>query len=125
MDTPDMPGERKNELPKPPPHTRTGGKRLWYSVVAAYELEEHELILLRQMTRTVDDLDALADVVRRHGVVVDGRMNPALVEQRQMNIVLARLAAALRLPAGEEDGRPQRRLGVRGTYGMGPQRRVT
>jgi hypothetical protein len=40
-----------------------------------------------------------------------------LVEARQQRIALARLLAALRLPSGEEgeqDRRPQRRMGVRG-----------
>ena len=50
------------------------------------------------------------------------RAHPALVEARQQRIALARLLAALRLPAGEEeagDRRPQRRMGVRGVYGVG------
>jgi hypothetical protein len=45
-----------------------------------------------------------------------------LVEARQQRIGLARLLAALRLPAGEEeadDRRPQRQMGVRGVYGVG------
>lgn len=34
--------------------------------------------------------------------------------------VLARILAALRMPAGdEEEDRPQRRVGVRGVYGLG------
>ncbi|HLM07095.1 MAG TPA: hypothetical protein VK402_18085 [Blastococcus sp.] len=44
------------------------------------------------------------------------------MEARQQRIALARLLAALRLPAGEEeagDRRPQRRMGVRGVYGVG------
>ena len=32
-------------------------------VLAKYELEQHELALLREATRTVDDLDALAAVL--------------------------------------------------------------
>ncbi len=51
------------------------------------------------------------------------RANPAAVEARQQRIALARLLAALRLPAGEEDdrqagARAQRRVGVRGVYGV-------
>ncbi|MDP9092280.1 MAG: hypothetical protein M3N95_04890 [Actinomycetota bacterium] len=47
--------------------------------------------------------------------------HPAMVEARQQSIVLARLLAVLRMPAGEEGGqlvRPQRRGGVRGAYGV-------
>jgi hypothetical protein len=48
--------------------------------------------------------------------------HPAVVEARQQRLALARLLAALRLPAGAEDDlaagrRPQRRVGVRGFYG--------
>lgn len=95
------------------------GERLWREVTERYELDAHELALLEEMGRTADDLDALAERVAEQGHTVAGRVNPALVESRQLRIAFARLAAALRLPAGEEDGRGQRRVGVRGTYGMG------
>ncbi len=78
--------------PKPPPGTGAGGRRLWASVVDAYDLDEHERAVLVECVRTVDLLDA-----------------------RQQRIVLARLLAALRLPTDDEAGtRPQRRVGVRG-----------
>ncbi|MDP9392299.1 MAG: hypothetical protein M3P89_13215 [Actinomycetota bacterium] len=46
-----------------------------------------------------------------------------MVEARQQRIALARILAALRLPAGEEseaggDRAPQRRMGMRGVYGV-------
>jgi hypothetical protein len=49
--------------------------------------------------------------------------HPAVVEARQSKIALARLTAALRLPAGDETDqaagrRPQRRVGMRGVYGV-------
>jgi len=40
-----------------------------------------------------------------------------LTESRQQSLTLARLLASLRLPSGEEEGRPQHRGAVRGTYG--------
>jgi hypothetical protein len=116
-------------VPPAPAGSKTSGKRLWRSILAEYELEEHETALLREMVRTVDQLDQLQAVVERDGPMVAGpglakRVHPALVEARQLRITLARLAAALRLPAGEEDTddakqgtrRPQRRVGVRGPY---------
>jgi hypothetical protein len=118
----------RNQAPRPPKGTRTAGKRLWASILGDYVLEEHELALLREMTRIVDRLDLLAGEVQRDGVVVRGaglerRAHPALVEARQQQIELARLAAALRLPAGDQDSdakvgmrRPQRRVGTRGVY---------
>lgn len=95
------------------------GERLWCEVTERYDLDAHELALLEEMGRTADDLDVLAARVAEQGHTVAGRVNPALVESRQLRIAFARLAAALRLPAGEEDGRGQRRVGVRGTYGSG------
>jgi hypothetical protein len=115
-------------VPPAPAGSKSSGKRLWRSILAEYELEEHETALLREMVRTVDQLDQLQAVVERDGPMVAGpglakRVHPALVEARQLRITLARLAAALRLPAGDEEGdakqgtrRPQRRVGVRGPY---------
>lgn len=103
------------------------GRRLWSAVLDVYDLDEHELVQLREAVRTVDllvDLDAL---VRRDGVLVDSpqglKAHPAAVEARQQRIALARLLAALRLPAGGEgdtqaSARPQRRVGARGVYGI-------
>ena len=112
-------------VPNPPTGTKAAGKRLWESVLAEYELEEHEMSLFREATRTVDVLDSLDVAVRRDGPLTpDGKAHPALVEARQQRIALARLLAALRLPAGEDGDvqkgarRPQRRS-TRGVYGMG------
>ena len=94
-------------VPKPPRGAQRAGKALWDAVVKEYELEEHELLLLREMVRTVDALDALETRVVEDGVLLSSsqgdRAHPALVEARQQRITLARLQAALRLPAGEEE----------------------
>ena len=113
--------------PRPPADSGTAGAKLWKAVLDDYELEEHELLLLREAVRTVDALDALEARVASDGPLLGSsqgdRAHPALVEARQQRIALARLLAALRLPAGEEsegqDRRPQRRMGVRGVYGVG------
>jgi hypothetical protein len=116
------------KIAPPPAGTRASGRRLWRDVLGEYELEEHELALLREMTRTVDQLDQLHAIVERDGMLLTGpglapKVHPAVVEARQLRIALARLAAALRLPAGDEDSdakagmrRPQRRVGARGVY---------
>ena len=117
--------------PRPPSGAGVAGAKLWRAVLDEYELEEHELLLLllREAVRTVDTLDALEARVTADGPLLGSsqgdRAHPALVEARQQRIALARLLAALRLPAGEEsetagqDRRPQRRMGVRGVYGVG------
>ena len=110
-----------------PPGTRAAGRRLWDSVVGPYELEQHEVTLLVQAVRTVDLLEELDAAVRRDGALVGSpqgiKAHPAAVEARQQRIALARVLAALRLPAGapgdEATGRrPQRRVGVRVPYGI-------
>lgn len=105
----------------------TDALALWSSVVDVFDLEEHERALLVEACRTVELLSKLDGEVRRDGPTIDSsqglRAHPAAVESRQQRIALARLLAALRLPAGEAGdqqagARPQRRTGVRGTYGI-------
>jgi hypothetical protein len=102
----------------------TAGRKLWRSIVKDYDLEEHELLLLREAARTVDALDRLT------AEIADGRLttynskgdlipHPALVEARQQRIVLTRLFASMRLPSGDDEARPQRRGAARGAYGYG------
>jgi len=111
--------------PNAPEGSREAGRRLWCSVVEEFDLEEHELALLREATRTVDLLDELDATVRRDGAVIvtaEGhpRAHPAAIEARQQRIALARVLSALRMPSGDEPAsRPQRRVGVRGTYATG------
>jgi hypothetical protein len=117
----------KREVPGPPRGTRANGRKLWSDVLGRYELEQHELALLREMVRTVDLLDELAAIAAAEGLMTEGswgpRPHPAVIEARQARIALARLTAALRLPAGDVNDqaagrRPQRRVGVRGVYGV-------
>lgn len=114
--------------PPPPKGTGPNGRKLWTDVLSRYELEEHELALLREATRTIDQLDALHAIVEAEGLVVTGhgstKAHPALRSADQLKITLARLLAALRLPAGDEDEpaqtrRPQRRFGARGVRNIG------
>ena len=111
--------ERKPAAPK---DAGPAGKRLWAAVVDEFVLEEAELLVLREATRTVDELDRLNALARREGLVVKGRygprLHPTVVEQRQLRIALARLVAALRLPLGDDGKEPQRRVGARGVYAV-------
>jgi hypothetical protein len=115
----------KKQIPAPPRGTGANGGKLWRDVLGKYELEEHELALLREMVRMVDRLDKLAAITAREGLEVSGphgcKPHWAATESRQLGIALARLTAALRLPAGDESDpaagrRPQRRVGARGVY---------
>lgn len=116
----------QKQIPAPPRGTKVNGAELWRDVLGKYELEEHELALLREMVRTIDLLDELHAITSREGVMVSGphgsKPHPGVTEARQARIALARLTAALRLPAGDvhdqaRGRRPQRRVGARGVYG--------
>lgn len=111
-------------LPSPPRGTQTAGRRLWRSIVADFDLAEHELALLRQAVHVADVCDLLQRQVDTDGPLLDGKAHPALVELRQQRILLARLVVALRVPLGEDvdandaaAGRTQYR-GTRGVYGI-------
>lgn len=106
-------------MPRAPQGLGPAGRRLWRSVLAEFELSEHERVLLQQSCRVVDELDAFAEVIAREGVMApDGaRAHPAVVESRQLRLALTRLLATLRMPAGLDEGVPQHRGGARGAYG--------
>ena len=113
-------------IPRPPKGTGPSGRR---AVLGEFELEEHERALVTALVRQVDRLDELEKLIAAEGLMVSGhgtmKMHPAVIEARQSAIAVARISAALRLPAGEqEDGQdapgwPQRRGGARGVYGIG------
>lgn len=107
-------GTTKDRAPR---GTGPSGRALWRDVTERFDLDQNELVILREAVRTVDQLDALAAIVDRDGVLepATGRAHPALVESRQLRLALARLIATLRLP-DEADERPQRRGRARGTY---------
>jgi hypothetical protein len=91
---------------------------LWRAVLTDYQLEEHELVLLRQAVRVADACDALQAIVDRDGLMVGGRPHRGLVELRAQQITLARLVVALRVPMGDQGQRSQYR-GARGVYAIG------
>ncbi len=120
-------------IPSPPAGLAPAGRRLWRSVLADFDLAEHELTLLREACRVADLCAGLAAVVAAEGVIATTRLGEqkvhlAVVELRQQRIVLARLVVALRVPIGDQEeavkpssdvgaaARLQRR-GLRGVYG--------
>lgn len=108
------------KIPRAPTGAKTAGRALWQAVLTDFDLDEHELTLLRQACRAADTCDDLQMLVDRDGPMLESRVHPALIELRQQRIVLARLIVALRVPLGEQDtdaNRTQRR-GVRGVYGL-------
>lgn len=89
----------------PPPSDlvpRGRGRRFWRSVLADHELRPDEIELLAEACRQLDLLDALRVV--SEPVVLEGKVNAAIVESRQVRMELRRTLAQLCLPdpEGEE-----------------------
>ncbi|MER6296861.1 hypothetical protein [Streptomyces althioticus] len=116
-------GQNGADVTPAPDGLGESGTRLWESVAGDFDLDVHEQLVLLQACRTADVLDRLArradgaDLTVRNakGELVTA---PWITEHRQQSLVLARLLASLRMPSGEEDGRPQRRGAARGSYGV-------
>jgi hypothetical protein len=72
------------------------------AITGDYDLDAAEMVVLREMVRVCDRLDDLDAAVRANGAVgSDGRVAPALVEARQQQLTLAKLATALRIPTDQ------------------------
>lgn len=88
---------------------KAAGSRLWKTVMAEFEPEEHELSLLLQACRISDTLDRLQESIDAGEVIVTSpqgtRANPAIVEFRQQAITLAKCMAALNIKDVPDDGR--------------------
>ncbi len=116
-------------VPAAPKGAGPAGRRLWRSVLADFELAEHEMALLRRAVHVTDVCARLQDLVDEQGPMVrdrhgEIRTHPALVELRAQSVLLARLVVALRVPLGDQDdahqaaaSRPQYR-GTRGVYAV-------
>jgi hypothetical protein len=111
-----------NDTQRTPAGLKAAGSRLWRQVSADYELDEHEEAILLEACRTRDVLTQLDARARLDGPLLDSpqglKAHPAVVEARQQRIVLARLLTSLRLPSGDEAGRPARRPPFRGPYSV-------
>jgi hypothetical protein len=124
-ETPELIGG--DPVEKPPAGTKTAGRRLWKAILSDYDLDEHELTLLRQAIRVVDLCDDLQELLDAEGLLVNTpqgiKTHPAAVELRMQRMTLARLIVALRVPLGEQGAAPAaglrtQRRGLRGPYGI-------
>lgn len=101
---------------KPPKGLGAAGRALWRSITGGFELEQHELLVLRQAAVVADRIASLDALVDAEGVVNNqGTANVALIESRQQRVLLARLLAALKLP--DQLGKTPQHRGMRGFYG--------
>lgn len=99
-----------------PKDTGAAGRRLWRAVTTAFDLEQHELELLRQTVAVLDNCESLQGVVNAQGMLSEDRATAATVELRLQRVLLVKLLADLRVP-DSDDTRPSQRPGSRGAYG--------
>jgi hypothetical protein len=110
--------------PRCPAGAGPAGRRIWREINDEFELGEHERALVVALVRQADRLDELEKLIAAEGLVVTGhgtvKIHPAVVEARQSAIAIARICAALRLPAGEQDDDADhgQHRGIRGVYGF-------
>ena len=87
-------GKQPGVSAAPPAGLAGSGRSLWASTTAEFELDEHELAILREACRTATAIDALQAVVDRDGVLNESsqgvRGHPALVELRAQRLCFAK-----------------------------------
>lgn len=110
--------------PRAPRGLGKPGKTLHRAVTSQFELDDWELILLVEICRQADRLQALADALQDAPLTTTNARgeeisHPLAVESRLLSAAFAKNLASLRLPQGDEgETRAQRRGGARGTYGL-------
>ncbi len=107
--------------PRTPAGLAAPGRRLWTSVLADFDLAEHEQAQLAEACFVRDRIDQLRRQVDADGLMIGSsqgsRLHPGISEIRAQQLALARLLASLAVPAPAEDALPASR-GVRGVYGL-------
>lgn len=82
-------------LARPPKHLSAAARRLWRETVESYELERHHLELLERACRALDQTIEAEEILRRDGIVVEGRYgiraHPAVAIARDARTSFARL----------------------------------
>lgn len=93
---------------KPPAGLGARGSAFWADVTGVWELDRHELELLAEACRCLDQLDALQAALDSDGVMTVGstgqpRVHPALAQLNATRATLGRLLVHLSLPdTGDE-----------------------
>jgi len=80
-----------------PPDLAARGRKFWRETTGQFELAPPEMEILKEVCRTLDNLDQLAAAIATEGAMVSGStgqpvVNPALTEARGQRLTLHRLA---------------------------------
>jgi phage terminase small subunit len=89
--------------PRAPKGLEATGRATFRSVLAIYVLDPGELVLLAQLCRTLDRIDAIEDALAREGLTVAGsrgqrRAHPLLSALSTAQATASRLVGELALP---------------------------
>jgi hypothetical protein len=114
-------------IPSPPKDLSDAGRKLWRAIMADFEVQGAELMLVTDACVLADRMEALRPMLKL-GPLMKGpdglpRPNPADQQFRLLVIAKARLLAAAQV-AGEVRGekhdpaRPQKHAGIRGVHAL-------
>jgi P27 family predicted phage terminase small subunit len=111
------PKKQTKDAPKPPRHLKPQTKAWFRTIVGAYVLESHHVLLLRGACEAWDEMQAARELVRKDGMVTTTKKtgaihaHPAVAIGQQAAIRFARLLRELNLdadPGTPNDARPPR-----------------
>jgi hypothetical protein len=82
---------------------------MWEDICGRYELDFSDRAILIQACRMADNCDRIAAQLRKSGLthwtdIGSEAISPLLVEMRQQALAMARMLAALKLPADDSQG---------------------
>lgn len=109
--------KKVSPTPRPPSHLSEPAKRWWRSVLDAYELEPHHLLLLAKAAEAWDRAEQARQFLDANGLTYQDRFSqpkvrPEVAIERDCRIGFARLVRELCLDIEAPDGgRPPRRGG--------------
>lgn len=89
----------------PPDLTPDGrGRRLWREILSRYDPAPREVVMLHELTRSLDRIDEFRAIIDVDGLVVAGSRgqsvaHPLLAEERAHRLIVDRIAKQLDLPA--------------------------
>jgi phage terminase small subunit len=96
----------ERRVPAAPAHLSASRKRLWKAILGDFELDVHELELLRLACEALERCEEARRAIARDGAYVQGRFgpkaHPAISVERDARIGAARLFREIGL-----DGEPQ------------------
>jgi uncharacterized protein with von Willebrand factor type A (vWA) domain len=97
-----------------PDGLQKAGKRVWSGILAEFDLDERELLVLEQAARQADSVAALEAEIEASGLVNPGskgqmRLSPTVTELRQARLAVSKLLSDLALPDTDEESSITRR----------------